>query len=94
MSERMEELRRVLDAHDPGKQGPGKQGHGYQRCELCNMTRHPCDAYSAAEEGIAEANALTAERDRLREEVERLKADNSRLRAEWRSARADAALGS
>lgn len=28
---------------------PENQTHGYDRCELCNFTRHPCDMYDAAD---------------------------------------------
>ena len=34
----------VRDTHDPTK-----QGHGYNRCEHCHYTSHPCDAYDMAD---------------------------------------------
>ena len=27
---------------------PSKQGHGYDRCEHCHYTRHPCTTYDLA----------------------------------------------
>lgn len=41
------DLRAIHNAHDPLKQNeyPG-------RCALCQFTRHPCDAYIAAEIGL------------------------------------------
>jgi hypothetical protein len=27
---------------------PSKQGHGYDRCEHCHYTRHPCSTYDLA----------------------------------------------
>ena len=33
-----------LDRHTPAKQ----EGNGYNRCELCHYTRHPCDVYDLA----------------------------------------------
>ena len=27
---------------------PKNQGHGYDRCEHCHFTRHPCDVYELA----------------------------------------------
>jgi hypothetical protein len=33
-----------LDRHDPANQ----EGNGYERCELCHYTRHPCDVYDLA----------------------------------------------
>ena len=32
------------DQHDPSKQ----EGNGYNRCEHCHYTRHPCDVYDLA----------------------------------------------
>lgn len=36
------ESERVL--HDPARQ----EGNGYERCELCHFTRHPCDVHDLA----------------------------------------------
>lgn len=33
----------VRDAHDATK-----QDHGYERCELCGYTRHPCETFDMA----------------------------------------------
>ena len=32
------------DLHDPAQQ----EGNGYDRCEHCHYTRHPCDVYELA----------------------------------------------
>lgn len=40
------EAEATRDAHDPTKQ----PDNGYNRCALCHYTRHPCDAYSMADE--------------------------------------------
>jgi hypothetical protein len=34
----------VRETHDPKR-----QGHGYNRCEHCHYTSHPCDAYDMAD---------------------------------------------
>ena len=32
------------DRHDPAKQ----EGNGYERCDQCHYTRHPCDVHDLA----------------------------------------------
>lgn len=39
-----EEAVATMHAHDPAQ-----QAHGYERCEICHFTWHPCDAYWLAE---------------------------------------------
>ena len=34
----------MVKAHDPAHQN----GNMYERCALCNYTRHPCDCYDMA----------------------------------------------
>ena len=44
----MDELRQyatfAMAQHDPAQQ----EGNGYNRCEHCHYTRHPCDVYELA----------------------------------------------
>ena len=42
-AEKVAEARITRDQHDPSK-----QDHGYDRCEHCHYTSHPCDVYDLA----------------------------------------------
>jgi len=45
VSELTEWATAIRDQHDPHK-----QQNGYERCQLCGFTRHPCDTYELASE--------------------------------------------
>lgn len=44
------------DAHDANK-----QRNGYDRCEICQYTRHPCDVFLLAEDWLTMFDAIGRE---------------------------------
>lgn len=50
----LKDMKTLRDEHNPANQ----DGHGYERCELCHYTRHPCDTYDLASDWIAMREAI------------------------------------